>query len=64
MDEVQDLGVNLNALVSESLPVFSTVSICQLLPIRKDLFTEAVARGLTCDGDYSFHGVEILVRIF
>ena len=51
MDSIRELGVNLNAPSSESLPILTSLSISQLLSIRDDLFTETANQGLTYDGD-------------
>ena len=51
MDSIHELGVNLNAPSSESLPILTCLSISQLLSIRNDHFTETSNQGLTCDGD-------------
>ena len=51
MDKVRQLGVDLNAPVSESVVILSSCSISQLLSVRSALFEDSVAHGLTCEGD-------------
>ena len=51
MDKVRQLGVDLNAPVSESVVILSSCSISQLLSVRSALFDDTVAHGLTCEGD-------------
>ncbi len=51
MDKVRELGVDLNAPASESLPLLTSLPLHTLLSTREQVFTEICSLGLSGEGD-------------
>ena len=51
MEQIRELGVDLNAPASEYLPVLVSLPLQDSLSIRDDLFKSASALGLAAEGD-------------